>query len=42
MTHHSPLIAREQPVAGYTNARKEEIERAGNTLTNPRSPAAFL
>jgi hypothetical protein len=42
MTHHSPFIAREQAVAGYANARKEQVERAGKTLTNPCSRAPLL
>jgi hypothetical protein len=42
MTHHSALVAREQPIAGYTNARKEQVERAGKTLTNLCSRAPLL
>ncbi|HEV2018596.1 MAG TPA: hypothetical protein VGQ98_09865 [Gemmatimonadaceae bacterium] len=42
MTHHPSLIPGKEPLAGDANSRKQEVERAGATLTNPgcRAPVS--
>ncbi|HEX3533378.1 MAG TPA: hypothetical protein VHT23_04095 [Gemmatimonadaceae bacterium] len=35
MTHHSPLIARQQSVTGNAHARKKEIQSTMTALANP-------
>jgi hypothetical protein len=35
MTHHPSLVARQQSFAGDANARKKQVERAGQILMNP-------
>ena len=41
LTHHSSLIAREEPLAGNANARKQKVERAATALANPGSRKTF-
>ena len=35
MTHHPSLVTREEPFAGNTNAREQEVDRTGKMLANP-------
>jgi hypothetical protein len=39
MTHHPSLIPGEESFTRDANAREQEVERAGATLTNPDAGA---